>query len=123
MLVSDLYDALPVHRVTRRQGCMLEFRVRLDGERLEWHEVGLWPLAEFLVRGGLGQVLGDSGLGPEVELNSRVVRERQEAKRLLDPEGMGSDLKVLVQAMPSLAGEVGEVLALPSGTGPGSDAR
>ena len=63
-----------------------------------WVEVGLWPLAEFLVRAGIEQELADRGLGMEAELDADTVTARQEVKRLLDPEGMGSDLKVLVQA-------------------------
>ena len=63
-----------------------------------WAEVGLWPLAEFLVRAGIGPELDARGLGMEADLNAATVTARQEVKRLLDPEGMGSDLKVLVQA-------------------------
>jgi len=61
-------------------------------------EIGLWPLAEFLVRAGIAQELDDRGLGMEADLNAATITARQEVKRLLDPEGMGSDLKMLVQA-------------------------
>jgi SAM-dependent MidA family methyltransferase len=63
-----------------------------------WQEIGLWPLAEFLVRAGLEGELEDRGLGMEADLDAATVTARQEVKRLLDPEGMGSDLKMLVQA-------------------------
>ena len=63
-----------------------------------WTEIGLWPLAEFLIRSGLEQELESRGLGVEAELDAATVTARQEVKRLLDPEGMGSDLKMLVQA-------------------------
>jgi SAM-dependent MidA family methyltransferase len=63
-----------------------------------WTEIGLWPLAEFLIRSGLEQELESRGLGMESELDAATVSARQEIKRLLDPEGMGSDLKMLVQA-------------------------
>lgn len=62
-----------------------------------WAEIGLWPLAEFLVRAGIEQELDACGLGMEADLDAATVTARQEVKRLLDPEGMGSDLKVLVQ--------------------------
>jgi SAM-dependent MidA family methyltransferase len=63
-----------------------------------WHEIGLWSLAEFLVRAGIADELEEMGLGMEAELNAATLTARQEVKRLLDPDGMGSDLKVLVQA-------------------------
>ena len=72
--------------------------LRNAAEAEGWVEVGLWPLAEFLVRAGIEQELADRGLGMEAELDADTVTARQEVKRLLDPEGMGSDLKVLVQA-------------------------
>jgi SAM-dependent MidA family methyltransferase len=65
-----------------------------------WQRVGLWPLAEMLLRGGLADIIESLGLGMEAELDAATVTERQELKRLLDPEGMGSDLKALVQATP-----------------------
>ena len=64
----------------------------------EWTEVGLWPLAEFLVRAGLEDELEERGLGMDADLDAATITARQEVKRLLDPEGMGSDLKVLIQA-------------------------
>jgi len=72
--------------------------LRNAGESAAWAEVGLWPLAEFLVRAGIGDELDARGLGKEADLDSATIAARQEIKRLLDPEGMGSDLKVLVQA-------------------------
>jgi SAM-dependent MidA family methyltransferase len=63
-----------------------------------WHEIGLWPLAEFLVRAGIADELEERGLGMDADLDAATVTARQEVKRLLDPDGMGSDLKVLVQA-------------------------
>ena len=63
----------------------------------DWSEIGLWPLAEFLIRCGLEMIIENFGLGMEAPLDARTVTMRQELKRLLDPEGMGSDLKVLVQ--------------------------
>jgi len=64
----------------------------------DWTEVGLWPLAEFLVRAGLEDELEKRGLGMDADLDAATITTRQEVKRLLDPEGMGSDLKVLIQA-------------------------
>ncbi len=63
-----------------------------------WREIGLWSLAEFLVRAGIGHELEDRGLGMEAEIDADTYSQRQEIKRLLDPEGMGADLKVMVQA-------------------------
>ncbi len=63
-----------------------------------WTEIGLWPLAEFLLRAGLAAELEERGLGPDAELDAAAFSTRQELKRLLDPDGMGSDLKMLVQA-------------------------
>ncbi len=68
-----------------------------------WREIGLWPLAEFLVRAGLAAEVASEGLGMEADLDAHTVTERQEIKRLLDPDGMGSDLKMLVQGRGSLA--------------------
>ena len=68
-----------------------------------WQRIGLFPLAEFLVRVGLAGAMERAGLGMEAELDARTVIERQEIKRLLDPEGMGSDLKVLIQGRGLLA--------------------
>lgn len=77
--------------------------LRGPASALGWRELGLWPLAEFLVRAGLGEVAEEHGLGIEAEPSASVVEARQELKRLLDPEGMGSDLKLLVQAQGALA--------------------
>jgi SAM-dependent MidA family methyltransferase len=77
-----------------------------------WMEIGLWPLAEFLVRAGIGEELDERGLGIEAELDASTVSERQEVKRLLDPEGMGSDLKVLVQAKGEMVEVASGALAL-----------
>ena len=66
--------------------------------RAAWREIGLWPLAEFLVRAGIAEGLEERGLGMEADLDAATIIARQEVKRLLDPEGMGSDLKMLVQA-------------------------
>ena len=63
-----------------------------------WREIGLWPLAEFLVRAGIAEELEAHGLGMDADLDAATITARQEVKRLLDPEGMGSDLKMLVQA-------------------------
>jgi len=72
--------------------------LRNAADNAGWREIGLWPLAEFLVRGGIGEELENRGLGMEADLDAATVSARQEVKRLLDPEGMGSDLKMLVQA-------------------------
>jgi len=66
--------------------------------QVTWREIGLWPLAEFLVRAGIAEELEEHGLGMEADLDAATITARQEVKRLLDPEGMGSDLKMLVQA-------------------------
>ena len=71
--------------------------LRAPAEAVGWQEVGLWPLAEFLVRAGLARVVEGQGLGIEAPVNAQTIRERQEIKRLLDPDGMGSDLKMLIQ--------------------------
>jgi SAM-dependent MidA family methyltransferase len=64
----------------------------------DWTEIGLWSLAEYLVRAGISDALEARGFGREADLDANTVVERQEVKRLLDPEGMGSDLKMLIQA-------------------------
>ncbi len=78
-----------------------------------WEEIGLMPLAEFLVRAGLGAILEERGLGMEAELDAETVSARQEIKQLLDPEGMGSDLKMLIQGKGRLGEIVAEVLNRP----------
>ena len=85
--------------------------LRFAGESAGWTEVGLWPLAEFLVRAGIGDELAERGLGMEADLDSETIAARQEIKRLLDPEGMGSDLKVLVQAKGALLEAARSVLS------------
>ena len=77
-----------------------------------WQEIGLWPLAEFLVRGGIAEELEDRGLGMEAEVDAATFGARQEVKRLLDPEGMGSDLKMLVQAKGEMIDVASGALAL-----------
>jgi SAM-dependent MidA family methyltransferase len=77
-----------------------------------WQEIGLWPLAEFLVRAGIAEELEERGLGMEAELDAAAVTARQEVKRLLDPEGMGSDLKMLVQAKGGMVDVAGKALSL-----------
>lgn len=86
--------------------------LRLAAADAGWREIGLWPLAELLVRADLAGELEERGLGPEAELDAATVSARQEVKRLLDPEGMGSDLRVLVQARGVVA-EVATRLLLP----------
>ncbi len=77
--------------------------LRAAAEAVGWQEIGLWPLAEFLVRAGLAEIVENFDLGMEAPINARTIRERQEIKRLLDPEGMGSDLKMLIQGQGCLA--------------------
>ena len=79
---------------------------------LGWKENALWPLAEFLVRSGLADVVDDHGLGMEAELDAATYGARQEIKRLLDPEGMGADLKVLIQGKGPIARVAAEVFGL-----------
>jgi SAM-dependent MidA family methyltransferase len=78
-----------------------------------WDEIGLIPLAEFLVRAGLGRRLDDAGFGIEADLDADTVTARQEVKRLLDPEGMGADLKVLIQGRGTLGEIAAELLSRP----------
>jgi len=92
--------------------------LRLAADAAGWREIGLWPLAELLIRAGLAELVDERALGMERELDSAVYQERQEIKRLLDPEGMGSDLKVLVQATPGIADPVFETLASDGRTTP-----
>lgn len=77
-----------------------------------WQEVGLWGLGELLLRAGIGAELEARGVGESAELDADVYAQRQEVKRLLDPEGMGSDLKALVLATRAVVGVVAESLAL-----------
>jgi SAM-dependent MidA family methyltransferase len=85
--------------------------LRRPAREREWTEIGLWPLAEFLVRGGLGAELDEMGLGMQAEIDAETFAVRQEIKRLLDPEGMGADLKVLVQAHGQMADIASNLLA------------
>ena len=80
--------------------------------RAGWLEIGLWPLAEFLVRAGIAEELEAQGLGIEADLDAATVTARQEVKRLLDPEGMGSDLKMLVQAKGDMVEVASKALSL-----------
>ena len=81
--------------------------LRRAGAACGWDEIRLLPLAEFLVRAGIGERVEEAGYGMEADLDADTLAARQEIKRLLDPEGMGSDLKVLIQGK----GEFGEVAA------------
>ncbi len=74
--------------------------LRLAARDAGWREAALMPLAEFLIRGGMADLVEERGLGLEREPDAEALAERQEIKRLLDPDGMGSDLKVLLQATP-----------------------
>jgi SAM-dependent MidA family methyltransferase len=86
--------------------------LRSAAEVCGWREIGLWSLAEFLVLAGIADELDARGLGIEAELDASTVAERQEVKRLLDPEGMGSDLKMLVQATEDMVEVAREALSL-----------
>lgn len=77
-----------------------------------WQVVGLWGLGELLLRAGLGAEMDLRGVGEAAELDAEVYAQRQEVKRLLDPEGMGSDLKALVLASPGVVQAVAASLAL-----------
>jgi len=86
--------------------------LRAAGREEGWMEIGLWPLAEFLVRAGLAEELEERGLGMEAEIDAATFSARQEVKRLLDPDGMGSDLKVLVQANGRMVDIASRLLAM-----------
>lgn len=95
----------PLHRPGRQD---ITAHVNWDDLRrvaaeLSWQEKRPEALAYFLIRSGIGEIAEELGLGMDAELDSRVLSERQEIKRLLDPEGMGSDLKVLIQGVGRLA--------------------
>jgi len=81
--------------------------LRIAAVSCGWEEIALMSLAEFLVRAGLEARVQEAGFGIEADLDADTVTARQEIKRLLDPEGMGSDLKVLIQGK----GELGELAA------------
>lgn len=85
--------------------------LRRAAETAGWSEIAEMALAEFMVRAGLGELLERRGLGIEAELDADTVAARQEVKRLLDPEGMGSDLKVLVQGRGELARAAERILS------------
>lgn len=84
--------------------------LRRAGAAVGFGEVGTWGLGELLLRAGLPAELDARGAGEEAELCAEVYARRQEVKRLLDPDGMGSDLKALVQATPAVAGAVSGLL-------------
>ncbi len=84
--------------------------LRRAAETAGWRELALMPLAEFLIRGGLPRLVQERHLGLERDLDAEALAERQEIKRLLDPEGMGSDLKVLIQATPQALPTIREAL-------------
>ncbi len=86
--------------------------LRSAGRTAGWVEIGLWPLAEFLIRAGLADELDERGLGMEAEIDAATFTARQEIKRLLDPDGMGSDLKVLVQANGAMVDIASKLLAM-----------
>jgi len=86
--------------------------LRTAAKKSGWMETGLWPLAEFMVRAGIGELMEEAGLGPPADLTTEVVAGRQEIKRLLGPDGMGSDLKMLVQAHGAMVEVVASALRL-----------
>lgn len=87
--------------------------LRQAGTSCGWAEIGLMPLAEFLVRAGIAERVDEAGFGIEADLDAATVTARQEIKRLLDPEGMGSDLKMLIQGRGRLGDVVAEILNRP----------
>jgi SAM-dependent MidA family methyltransferase len=86
--------------------------LRAAANAASWLELGLFPLADFLVRAGIAEELEERGLGMDADLDAATVTARQEVKRLLDPEGMGSDLKMLVQARGQMIDVARRVLSL-----------
>ena len=78
-----------------------------------WAEIGLMPLAEFLFRAGIAERVDEAGFGIEADLDAKTVTARQEIKRLLDPDGMGSDLKMLIQGKGRLGDIAAEILTRP----------
>ncbi|NOZ95349.1 MAG: hypothetical protein GXP47_11535 [Acidobacteria bacterium] len=76
-----------------------------------FREIGLWPLGVFLLHAGLPTLVDEANLGLARELDAESYAERQELKRLLDPDGMGTDLKVLVHGRGPAAEAAGELLA------------
>lgn len=89
--------------------------LRRSARSAGWCELGCYQLAELLVRAGLATVLQRYGLGEEVEIDSDTYAVRQEVKRLLDPDGMGADLKALIHGQGALAQALAEILS--SGAG------
>jgi len=85
--------------------------LRLAAKSCGWDEIALMPLAEFLVRAGIGGRVDEAGFGMEADLDAETVTARQEIKQLLDPDGMGSDLKMLIQGRGELAEIVREILS------------
>ncbi|HQN95559.1 MAG TPA: SAM-dependent methyltransferase [Thermoanaerobaculales bacterium] len=84
--------------------------LRRAADAAGWREIALTGLAPFLIRAGLAGQMERLGVGEAAGLDARTVAERQEIKRLLDPDGMGSDLKVLVQGKGPLADAAAEDL-------------
>ncbi len=76
-----------------------------------FREIGLWPLGVFLLHAGLPSLVDEANLGLARELDAQSYAQRQELKRLLDPDGMGTDLKMLVQGCGPAAEAAGELLA------------
>ncbi len=87
--------------------------LRLAASACGWEEIGLLPLAEFLVRAGIGRRLAEAGFGLDADLDAETLTARQEVRRLLDPEGMGSDLKMLIQGKGRLGDLAAEILTRP----------
>lgn len=87
--------------------------LRSAATRCGWSEIGLMPLAEFLIRAGIAERVDEAGFGMEADLDAATVTARQEIKRLLDPEGMGSDLKMLIQGRGELGDIAAEILTRP----------
>jgi len=87
--------------------------LRRAAEGCGWAEIGLMPLAEFLIRAGIAERVEEAGFGIEADLDAATVTARQEIKRLLDPEGMGSDLKMLIQGKGRLGETAAEILTRP----------
>lgn len=87
--------------------------LRIAATSRGWAEIGLMPLAEFLVRAGIAERVDEAGFGIEADLDATTVAARQEIKRLLDPDGMGSDLKMLIQGKGEMAEIVAEMMTRP----------
>ena len=58
--------------------------------------------------GALHQLLGNDATQVQRQIQA-LEKQRQEIKRLLDPDGMGSDLKMLVQGRGELADAAAEI--------------